>query len=283
MKKVTTYTSASLKATYGMGLLFLMLLGSTSLQAQSITPQTLNVAGGYAEVGGYSLGYSVGEESSISHYTTSTASTLSAGFIQNFGFLDLDNLVLDLSLNNNSFEGSTSVFFIPIGNFTVKSSRTTTSTKTPLFTSLYGQGYDNQYFYINDNALFWNSADPAPGKETFLVLAQVLDRKGNRVAKFFEIKRSRAPFSSLTVANTFTPNGDGINDKWSVPGLRFYDGARISVFDKDGNRMFYTEIPDLGWDGTYKGKQLPIGSYFWVIEAIEVGEMRRGILNLIRK
>ena len=283
MKKVTTYTRASLKATYGLGLLCLHLLSATSLQAQSISPQTLNVSGGYTLVGGYSLGYSVGEESSISHYTTATASTLSSGFIQNFGFLDLDNLVLDLSLNNNSFEGSTSVFFIPIGAFTVKSSRTTTSTKTPLFTSLYGPGYDNQYFYINNNALFWNSADPAPGKETFLVLAQVLDRKGNQVAKFFEIKRSRAAFSSLTVANTFTPNGDGVNDKWTVPGLRFYDGARISVFDKDGNRMFYTEIPDQGWDGTFNGKELPIGSYFWVIEAIEVGEIRRGILNLIRK
>ena len=252
-------------------------------QAQSISPQTLNVAGGYTQVANFSLAFNIGEQSSVTHYTTATASTLSAGGLQDYGFLDRDNLALDFSLSNNSFEGSTSVFFIPIGNFTVKSSRTTTSTKTPLFTSLYGPGYDNRYFYINENNLFWNSADPAPGKVTFLILAQVLDRKGNQVAKFFEIKRSRAPFSSLTVANTFTPNGDGINDKWSVPGLRFYDGARISVFDKDGDRMFYTEIPDLGWDGTYKGKQLPIGSYFWVIEAIEVGEMRRGLLNLIRK
>jgi gliding motility-associated-like protein len=283
MKKAMAYTRTILKATYGLGLLFLHLLSATSIQAQSISPQTLNVSGGYSLVGGYSLGYSVGEESSISHYTTATASTLSAGFIQDFGFLERDHLVLDLSLSNASFTGSTTQFFIPVGDFTVKSSRTTTSTKTPLFTSLYGPGYDNQYFYINNNSLFWNSADPAPGKETFLVLAQVLDRKGNQVAKFFEIKRSRAAFSSLTVANTFTPNGDGVNDKWTVPGLRFYDGARISVFDKDGNRMFYTEIPDLGWDGTNNGKELPIGSYFWVIEAIEVGEMRRGILNLIRK
>ena len=260
---------------------YLLVIGHT--HAQSISPQTLNVSGGYTLVGGYSLGYSVGEESSISHYTTPTASTLSAGFIQDFGFLERDHLVLDLSLSNASFVGSTTQFFIPIGDFSVKTSRTTTSTKAPLFTSLYGPGYDNPYFYIKDNTLFWNSADPAPGKETFLVLAQVLDRKGNQVAKFFEIKRSRTPFSSLVVANTFTPNGDGTNDKWTVPGLRFYEGARISVFDKAGSRMFYTEIPDQGWDGTFNGKELPIGSYFWVIEAIEVGEIRRGILNLIRK
>ena len=283
MKKAIAYTTASLKSRYGLGLVFLMLLSVNTLQAQSITPQTLNVAGGYTQVANFSLAFNVGEQSSVTHYTTATASTLSAGGLQDYGFLDRDHLVLDLSLSNNSFEGSTSVFFIPIGNFTVKSSRTTTSTKTPLFTSLYGPGYDNKYFYINNNSLFLNSADPAPVKETFLVLAQVLDRKGNQVAKFFEIKRSRAAFSSLTVSNTFTPNGDGVNDKWTVPGLRFYDGARISVFDKDGNRMFYTEIPDLGWDGTNNGKELPIGSYFWVIEAIEVGEMRRGLLNLIRK
>jgi gliding motility-associated-like protein len=283
MKKVTTYTRASLKATYGMGLLVLTLLSATSLQAQSISPQTQNVSGGYSQVGGYSLGYSVGEESSISHYTTATASTLSAGFIQNFGFLDRDHLVLDLSLSNASFVGSTTQFFIPVGDFSVKTSRTTTSTKAPLFASLNGPGYDNRYFEIKDNVLFWSSAEPAPGKETFLILAQVLDRKGNQVAKFFEIKRSRTAFSSLVVANTFTPNGDGKNDKWSVPGLRFYEGARVSVFDKDGDRLFYTEIPDQGWDGTYKGKQLPIGSYYWVIEALELGEIRRGILNLIRK
>jgi gliding motility-associated-like protein len=282
MKKVTTYTRTILK-TYGLGLLCLTLLSVTSLQAQSISPQTLNVSGGYSLVGGYSLGYSLGEESSISHYTTATASTLSAGFIQDFGFLERDHLVLDLSLSNASFVGSTTQFFIPIGDFTVKTSRTTTSTKAPLFTSLNGSGYDNRYFEIKDNVLFWSSADPAPGKETFLILAQVLDRKGNQVAKFFEIKRSRTAFSSLVVANTFTPNGDGTNDKWTVPGLRFYEGARISVFDKVGSRMFYTEIPDQGWDGTFNGKELPIGSYFWVIEALEVGEMRRGILNLIRK
>jgi gliding motility-associated-like protein len=283
MKKAMAYTRTILKATYGLGLLFLALLSATSLQAQSISPQTLNVSGGYTLVGGYSLGYSVGEESSISHYTTATASTLSAGFIQNFGFLERDHLVLDLSLSNASFTGSTTQFFIPVGDFNVKTSRTTTSTKAPLFSSLYGSGYDNPYFEIKDNVLFWSSAAPAPGKETFLILAQVLDRKGNQVAKFFEIKRSRTAFSSLVVANTFTPNGDGTNDKWTVPGLRFYEGARISVFDKAGDRLFYTEIPDQGWDGTYKGKQLPIGSYFWVIEALEIGEIRRGVLNLIRK
>lgn len=260
-----------------------MLLWTISLQAQSISPLTQNVAGGYAKAADFSLAYSVGEQSSVSYYTTATASTLSAGFLQDFGFLDRDHLVLDLSLNNNSFAGSTTVFFIPVGAFTVKSSRTTTSTKTPLVTNLFGAGYDNPFFYINDNILFWNSADPAPGKETFLILAQVKDRKGNSVEKFFEIKRMRPDFFSLVVTNSFSPNGDGVNDSWGIPGIRFFEGARISVYDRGGSRLFYTENPDIRWDGSFEGKQMPIGTYFWTIEIRETGEMRRGMLNLIRK
>jgi gliding motility-associated-like protein len=274
---------ASLKLRKPFGLLLGLLLCTTSLQGQSSSPLTLNVAGGYGQNTSSSLAYSVGEKSSISFYTTATASTLSAGFLQDFGFLDRDHLVLDLSLSNASFAGSTTQFFIPVGDFTVKTSRTTTSTKTPLFTNLFGPGYDNPYFEIKDNVLFWSSADPAPGKETFLILAQVLDRKGNQVAKFFEIKRTRPEFSALIITNTFSPNGDGLNDTWGVPGIRFYEGARISVYDRGGVRLFYTESPDEGWDGTFNGKQLPVSSYFWTIEIGETGEMRRGMLNLIRK
>ena len=281
MKKINPF--AFLKFRKPFGLLLGSLLCTASLQGQSISPLTGNVAGGYSQNAAFSLAYSVGEQSSISFYTTATASTLSAGFLQDFGFLDRDHLVLDLSLNNAVFEGSTDVFFIPVGDFTVKSSRTTTSKKSPLFTGLFGPGYDNPYFEIKDNSLFWSSADPAPGKTTFLILAQVKDRKGNTVEKFFEIKRTRPDFSSLIVTNTFSPNGDGFNDSWAVPGIRFYEGARISVYDRVGTRMFYTESPDVGWDGTFDGKQLPVGSYFWVIEIKETGAMRRGMLNIIGK
>lgn len=274
---------ASLKFGRLPGLLLGLFLCTTSLQGQSISPVTMNVVGGFSQKTGSSLAYSVGEQSSIAFYTTATASTLSAGFLQDFGFFDRDHLVLDLSLNNTSFEGSATSFFIPVGDFTVKSSRKTTSAKTPLFTNLFGPGYDNPFFEIKDNILFWSSADPTPGKDKFLILAQVLDRKGNNVTKFFEIKRMRTPFSALVVTNSFSPNGDGFNDSWGVPGIRFFEGVRLSIYDRGGVRLFYTENPDVRWDGTYNGKALPVGTYFWTIEIGETGEMRRGMLNLTRK
>jgi len=150
--------------------------------------------------------------------------------------------------------------------------------------SLLGDGYDNKYFNISkDNMLYWNSAERAPGKTTFSIVVRVTDRDGNTLDKFFEIKRTRPDFDSLTIYNAFSPNGDGSNEGWGVPGLRFYEDVRISVYERGGSRVFYTENPDLRWDGTYDGKEMPVGSYFWVIEIVETGEMRRGMLNLIRK
>jgi gliding motility-associated-like protein len=149
--------------------------------------------------------------------------------------------------------------------------------------SLLGDGYDNKYFEIKENILFWSSAERAPGKTKFSIVVRVTDRDGNTLDKFFEIKRTRPEFSSVTIFNTFTPNGDRINDIWGVPEIRFYEGVRISVYDRGGSRLFYTENPDIRWDGTYNGKELPVGSYYWVIEIEETGETRRGVLNLLRK
>ena len=185
---------------------------------------------------------------------------------------------IDVTIDNNTFLGSTTTLFIPIGAFEVDD-----PVDNIHVVSFFGDGYDNKFFFIKDNVLYWNSAERAAGKTTFSIVIRVTDRDGNTLDKFFEIKRTRLEFSSLTITNAYSPNGDGANDAWGVPDLRFYEGVRISVYDRGGSRLFYTENPDIRWDGTYEGKEMPVGTYYWVIEIIETGEMRRGMLNLIRK
>jgi gliding motility-associated-like protein len=184
----------------------------------------------------------------------------------------------DVTINNSVFEGSTTSYFIPVGAFVVND-----PVDNVHVVSLFGDGYDNTYFEIKDNILFWSSADRAAGKTTFSIVVRVTDRDGNTIEKFFTITRTRKDFNSLTITNAYTPNGDGANDAWGVPELRFYEGVRIQIFDQGGNRLFYTENPDIRWDGTFEGKAMPVGSYYWVIEILETGEMRKGMLNLIRK
>jgi len=184
----------------------------------------------------------------------------------------------DVTINNSTFVGSTTSFFIPVGAFVVND-----PVDNIHVVSLFGDGYDNKYFEIKNNILFWSSADRAPGKTNFSIVIRVTDRDGNTIEKFFTINRTRKDFDTLTITNTFTPNGDGANDVWGVPELRFYEGVRINIFDKGGERVFYTENPDIRWDGTYNGKEMPVGSYYWVIQIEENGLTRRGIVNLLRK
>jgi gliding motility-associated-like protein len=185
---------------------------------------------------------------------------------------------LDVALDNSGFAGSTSTYFIPVGSFVVND-----PVDKVHVVSLNGPGYDNKYFVILNNVLYWNSADLAAGKTTFSIIVRVTDRDGNTLDKFFEISRTRPSISSLEVANTFSPNGDRFNDTWGIAGARFYSGTTLQIFDRGGMRVFYTEDPSQRWDGTYSGKELAIGTYFWTLEVAETGEIRRGVLNVLRK
>ena len=184
----------------------------------------------------------------------------------------------DVTLSANSFIAIPDVFFQEIGVFTVIDPTDDVHTLT-----LPEGVQDNEYFEVIDGILFWSSAEQAQGRTDFTILLRVEDRGGNVIEKSFQITRQRTPLDQLGVPNTFTPNGDGANDTWGVPALRYYQGVKISIMEVGGNRVFFTENPDIRWDGTFDGKELPVGAYFWVIEVAETGEVRRGVLNLLRQ
>lgn len=64
----------------------------------------------------------------------------------------------------------------------------------------------------------------------------------------------------LFIPNVFTPNGDGINDK-------FMEGKKVIIFDRSGNILYEgTE----GWDGNFKGKKADNDTYFYNIRYIDI-------------
>ncbi|AGA80716.1 MBG domain-containing protein [Echinicola vietnamensis] len=149
--------------------------------------------------------------------------------------------------------------------------------------NLVGNAKDNAYFSLSGTALFWSSGEALPGRRTFEVLVAVTDADGNKVEKLFVVNRLRVPLDEVTIYNTFTPNQDGANDTWGVPELQFYTDVRVMVFERSGNRVFFTDDPDEHWEGQFNGKEMAAGTYFWVIEVGETGEVRRGTLNLLRR
>ncbi len=76
--------------------------------------------------------------------------------------------------------------------------------------------------------------------------------------------------SCINVKNAFTPNGDGVNDTWFVYDQNFCltnpGGAKVNVFNRYGSKVYESNDYTNKWDGTYKGKPVPDGTYYAVIE-----------------
>jgi len=73
--------------------------------------------------------------------------------------------------------------------------------------------------------------------------------------------------------NTFSPNGDGINDAFFPRGSNLYNIQSLRVFNRWGQmvferRDFPANDPTLGWDGTLNGRPAPVDAYVYIAEVI---------------
>ncbi|MDB4918372.1 gliding motility-associated C-terminal domain-containing protein [Mucilaginibacter sp.] len=73
-------------------------------------------------------------------------------------------------------------------------------------------------------------------------------------------------YKLLTIVNSFSPNGDGINDYWYIKNIDNYPKADISVFTRYGQRVFQNIGYSKPWDGTFNGSTLPAGTYYYIID-----------------
>src|SRR5699024_3751269 len=70
----------------------------------------------------------------------------------------------------------------------------------------------------------------------------------------------------------FTPNDDGYNDTWNIPGMAELDpAAEIFIFDRHGKSLKQLNPLSEGWDGTFNGKPLPSTDYWFVVKYQEDG------------
>ena len=64
--------------------------------------------------------------------------------------------------------------------------------------------------------------------------------------------------------SAFTPNGDGDNELWKIPGIENFPDCTMSVFDGHGSRVYEQKGYKSDWDGTHNGKQLPEAVYYYI-------------------
>ena len=88
----------------------------------------------------------------------------------------------------------------------------------------------------------------------------------------------------LAMPNTFTPNGDGTNDFFSVVGNAEARVVGFRIFNRWGQQVYNNEYPGRGWDGTFNGKPQPTEVYYYQIE-VQTPDgpwTRQGDVTLVR-
>ncbi|MFW6009559.1 MAG: gliding motility-associated C-terminal domain-containing protein [archaeon] len=74
-------------------------------------------------------------------------------------------------------------------------------------------------------------------------------------------------FHCLNIPNAFSPNNDGINDKWIIKNLNlFYPECKVKIFNRWGELIYESVGYNEPWDGKYKDNKCPIDSYHYIIE-----------------
>jgi gliding motility-associated-like protein len=79
--------------------------------------------------------------------------------------------------------------------------------------------------------------------------------------------------TNFFVPNTFSPNGDGVNDVFYVRGKGLHIIPSMIIYNRWGQivfekRDFAPNDPSAGWDGTINGKKAPVDVYVYTIEII---------------
>ena len=86
----------------------------------------------------------------------------------------------------------------------------------------------------------------------------------------------------LKIPNVFSPNGDNINDTWSIPELADYPGAKVSIFNRYGNVVYTVTGYTKAWDGNINGKALPVGVYYYIIDPKNGYKVFTGSVTILR-
>ncbi|MBT4774098.1 MAG: gliding motility-associated C-terminal domain-containing protein [Crocinitomicaceae bacterium] len=84
----------------------------------------------------------------------------------------------------------------------------------------------------------------------------------------------------VEVPNSFTPNGDGMNDTWNL-NFNGYNDVSLQVYSKWGKLVFETKSPTIQWDGQYGGDDLPSGTYYYVLK-LDDSVDQNGPLTIVR-
>ena len=89
-------------------------------------------------------------------------------------------------------------------------------------------------------------------------------------------------YPKIVIPNSFSPNGDGINDYWTIPAAEAFTNTRVKITNRYGKLVYQSNGVYKPWDGKFEGKDLPSAVYYYMVYFNEDFETYSGWIFLIR-
>jgi len=95
--------------------------------------------------------------------------------------------------------------------------------------------------------------------------------------------------AEFIIPSLFTPNNDNKNDRFEIKGIEAYSHVKIEIYNRWSDKLFEFEGSGIDyldaskqWNGTYKGKDLPMGTYLYIINVFNGEEPYTGTVSIVR-
>lgn len=162
-------------------------------------------------------------------------------------------------ITNSSEVGATTATY-------AKGSNIVKSTGIYSFTVAYPVGYARPNYIVDDKKCISDNSS----------ISVIIEKKDSVYKK---------TYPELHIPNFFTPNGDGVNDKWTIEDLKeAYPKSTVRIFTEIGTLIEEYLGKDFeGWDGTYLGQPMKSTDYWYLIYLEEKKQYLSGHFTLIRE
>ena len=138
---------------------------------------------------------------------------------------------------------------------------------------------DNASFVLDGEDLLTNEEFDWEIKKRYSIRVKTSDGEFS-YEKAFTITIDKL-IEGITFANAITPNGDGENDTWEIEDIEAYPDVTVFIYDTAGQNVFKSKQGYDPWDGTFNRRQLPMGTYYYVIDLNDGINVYKGTITVI--
>jgi len=143
-----------------------------------------------------------------------------------------------------------------------------------------GEGSDdNDSFTLDGDGLLSNEEFDFDTKNSYTIRVKTSDGEFS-LEKSFTITIDKL-IEGIKFANAITPNGDGENDTWEIEDIEAFPDVTVFIYDTAGQNVYKSRQGYTPWDGTFNGRQLPMGTYYYVIDLNDGINVYKGTITII--